>query len=457
MSELRHQTPDPDLLRQVLARASAGRRFSEADIFAERKSTLRIDLLDGRVVVAAQGLEEGAAVRTAGPAGCRFEYTDGLDEASLHRLAAGRTEPGTSCASGTELENLDTAPLLGALVEISAAVHRNEPACRRVEVTCYAVRQQVWIIDEQGGCAVDRRSAFRVSARVLAGQSWGMAHHGAAWTAAAFDPEQARRLAHHACSAARSAAGAGPVTTGLQTVVLAAGSGGILLHEACGHLLEADYVLPGLSPFAGRMGQTVASPLVSAVDDPTLPGLPASQLVDDEGVPAARKLLLDRGVLTSFLCGRRESASGGAGFRPGNARRRSFRHQPLPRMSNTMILAGETPPEDVIGQTARGIYAARLSAGQADPASGRFRFTVAEGSLIEEGKLTRPLDGGVISGTGPAALAAVDLVGTDAAVDPTAAGCTKGGQTIPVSVGHPTLRLRSLMVEPLHDAGEGRP
>ncbi len=113
--------------------------------------------------------------------------------------------------------------------------------------------------------------------------------------------------------------------------------------------------------------------------------------------------------------------------------------------------------EDVIGQTARGIYAARLSAGQADPASGRFRFTVAEGSLIEEGKLTRPLDGAVISGTGPAALAAVDLVGTDAAVDPTAAGCTKGEQTLPVSVGHPTLRLRSLMVEPLHDAGEGRP
>ncbi len=456
MNEPRHQTPDPDLLRRILARACAGRRYSEADLFAERKSTLRIDLLDGRVIGLVSGLEEGAAVRTAGPAGCRFAHSGGLDEASLCRLATGEAVDSSDGAAHPGLEPSVPESLVQALGHVGAEAGRGEPPCQRVEVSCYAACQQVWILDESGHLAMDQRSAFRVSARVLTADRWGAAHHGGAWTDTIFDLRQARHLARHARSAALTAAGARPVPAGEQTVVLAAGSGGILLHEACGHLLEADYIIPGLSPYAGRLGQAVASPLVSAVDDPTLPDLPASQMVDDEGVPTTRKLLLDQGIIAAFLCGRRE-AGGGAGFQPGNGRRRSFRHLPLPRMSNTMILSGETPPKEIIRRTGSGIYAARLSAGQADPASGRFRFTVAQGRLIEDGKLTWPLDGAVISGTGPAALSAVDLVGNDARVDATAAGCTKAGQTIPVSVGHPTLRIRTLTVEPLGSTREGQP
>lgn len=453
-----HQAPDPELLKRVLAHTTSGRRFSESDLFAERRTTLRIDLLDGSVTRLATGLEEGAAVRAAGDNGSRFRYTDGLDEASLHGLAGGHPECPAS-ADGQRMEDGIGAPaadrlepLLNTLGEISTEAVRAEPRCRQVEVSCYAFRQQVWIVDETGRLAADLRSAFRVTARIRLGDTWGLSHHGDTWPAAAFGGEEARQLARRALDAARSAAEAHPAPTGPRTVVLAAGSGGILLHEACGHLLEADYVLQGLSPYAHRLGQQVASPLISAVDDPTLPGLPASQQVDDEGQPARRKLLLDHGVLAAYLCGRRQAAAGGPGFTPGNGRRRSFRHPPLPRMSNTMILAGETPPEEIIRRTGSGIYAARLSAGRADPASGRFRFTVAEGTLIEQGKLTRPVGGAVISGVGPEALAAVDLLGIDTRMDATAAGCTKSGQTIPVSVGHPTLRIATLMVEPLAPA-----
>lgn len=465
MNENRHQAPDPELMRRVLSRASAGRRFSRADLFCEHRISLKIDLANDEVTRIAEGREQGSAVRTVGPSGDRFEYTDGLDQTSLERLATGATiEEGSGAWPGLEPGSPEPEPiadgpkpLVQALQEVAAEALRSDPSCRRVETSCYAVRQQVWILDENGRLADDHRSAMRVTVRVLAGNSWGTAHHGGDWSDSTFDCRQARQLAQVARRAALAARDARPAPPGPRTVILASGSGGILFHEACGHLLEADYVLRGHSPFAGRMGQPVASPLVTAVDDPTLPGLPASQLVDDEGQPTRRKLLLDGGVVTAYLCGRREAEAGGAGFRPGNARRRSFRHPPLPRMSNTMILAGEVPPEEIISQTASGIYAARLSAGQADPASGRFRFTVAEGALIEGGKLTCPLDGAVISGSGPETLAAIDLVGCDARMDATAAGCTKTGQTIAVSVGHPTLRIKSLMVQPLRPDGGGTP
>jgi TldD protein len=304
-------------------------------------------------------------------------------------------------------------------------------------------------MDAAGRLVSDRRMALRITARTRIGDTVGTAHLGGGRVMELLAPEEARELARRSVQAANIARDAGTATPGPAAVVIAAGSGGILLHEACGHLLEADYVRRGLSPYSGKLGRSVASPLVTAVDDPTLPGLPASQRIDDEGTIVRRKVLLHRGVLAGFLCGLYEAVDGEPGFTPGNARRRSFRHAPLPRMSNTMILPGEATPAEIIAATRDGIYAARLAAGRADPASGRFRFIVAEARRIENGSLTRPLAPLVISGIGPDALAAVDLVGSDARMDPTAAGCTKAGQTIPVSVGHPTLRIASLVVEPL--------
>jgi len=448
MNDPREQAPDPEQLRRILQRHPAGQGGPPADVFCERRSSLSIDLIDGEVTRLAKVREEGAAARTAGPGGWRFEFTDGLGPEALDRLAGG----GSRELAGARLTVLPPEPLeqlIASLRTVRAEAERLEPACRHFEVSFFASRQQVWILDAEGRLVTDRRSAMRVTARARIGAAMGSAHRGGAWSTGALDPVDARNLAGEAVKAARTALGATATNPGPRTVILAAGSGGILLHEACGHLLEADYVRRGLSPYAGRLGRTVASPMVTAVDDPTLPGLPATQHVDDEGTATRRKLLLHRGVLAGFLCGRLEAGEGGPGFTSGNARRRSFRHPPLPRMSNTMIVPGETPPAEIIGATRDGIFAARLAAGRADPVSGRFRFVVAEAALVENGRLTRPLAPLVISGVGPEALAAIDLVGNDGRVDPTAAGCTKAGQTIPVSVGHPTLRIETLTVEPL--------
>jgi len=445
--------PDPDLLRQVLSRVTAGRRWSEADLFAERRTTLRIDLQDGLVTAITGGLEEGAAVRTSGPAHGRFFFTDGLDEASLHSLAGiegAASPPSPATAAGTP----NSQRLLAALQAITTEAERLEPGCRQVAVSCHAFRRQVWIVDESGRLAEDDRSAVRVRAEVDFSEASGFSLHGSAWTDDPMPPAAARELARRAVDAARRSADTIPLPRGSRPMVLAAGGGGVLVHETCGHLLEADYVLSGRSPFGGMLGRSVASPLISVVDDPSLSGYPGSQRVDDEGSPARRKLLLGHGILRAYLCGRREAATGGDGFTPGNARRRSFRHVPLPRMSNTLVLAGESDPEEIIRTTDRGLFVTHLSAGQVDPATGRFRFTASEGSLIEGGRRTAPLEPFLVSGSASEALAAVDLVGHDLRVDPTAAACTKAGQAIPVSAGHPTLRLGSLMAQPLGTGGK---
>lgn len=448
MTEPRELAPDPEGLRRILHHCHVRGRGLPAEVFCERRSTLAIELINDDVARITEAAEEGTAVRSEGPRGSRFCYTDGLGPEALDRLAGGRGRTrGNGPSTGRPPE--DPARLIASLLVVGAEARRLEPACRDVALSYFASRQRVWIMDAEGRLCTDRRMALRITARIRVGGATGTAHIGGGRGTETLDPREARELAGQAVRAARAAGDAGTVTAGPATVVLASGSGGILLHEACGHLLEADYVRRGLSPYAGRLGRPVASPLVTAVDDPTLPGLPASQRVDDEGTAVRRKLLLDRGVLAGFLCSLREAADGEPGFTPGNARRRSFRHVPLPRMSNTMILPGQTPPAEIIAETRDGIYAARLAAGQADPASGRFRFTVAEASRIENGRLTRPLAPLVIRGIGPEALAAVDLVGSDGRVDPTASGCTKAGQTIPVSVGHPTLRIASLDVQPL--------
>lgn len=448
MNDPREQAPDPEQLRRILQRCPAGPGGLPADVFCERRSSLSIDLIDGEVTRLSEVREEGAATRSTGPDGSRFDFTDGLGPEALDRLAGGRGRE-TAGKRPTAPPPPPPERLVASLRALATEAGRLEPACRTFEVSFFASRQQVWILDAEGRLVTDRRSSMRLTARAWIDGAMGSAHHGGAWVAGEVDPIDVRNLARESVRAARTALGATAAAAGPRTVILAAGSGGILLHEACGHLLEADYVRRGLSPYAGRLGQAVASPMVTAVDDPTRPGLPASQLVDDEGTATRRKLLLDRGVLAGFLCGRREAGEGEPGFTPGNARRRSFRHPPLPRMSNTMIMPGETPPAEIIGATRNGIYAARLAAGRASPGSGRFSFVVAEATLVENGRPTRPLAPLIISGVGPEALAAIDLVGNDGRVDPTAAGCTKAGQTIPVSVGHPTLRIASLTVEPL--------
>jgi TldD protein len=227
-------------------------------------------------------------------------------------------------------------------------------------------------------------------------------------------------------------------------VVIASGSGGILFHEACGHGLEADLVAKGASAFAGRVGEQVASRLVTVVDDGTMAGEWGCFGIDDEGRPAQRNVLIDGGVLTDylwdFLRARREARPSS-----GNGRRQSYRHLPMVRMTNTFIGAGTSEPADIIASTDRGVYVAQLGGGQVNTASGDFVFGMTEAYLIEGGEVTDPIRDGNLIGNGPAALAAIDAVGHDFAMGGPGT-CGKDGQGVPVGTGTPTLRVPALTV-----------
>jgi TldD protein len=232
---------------------------------------------------------------------------------------------------------------------------------------------------------------------------------------------------------------------GTMTVVLGPGWPGILLHEAIGHGLEGDFNRKGTSAFAGRLGQQVASDLVTVVDDGTLPNRRGSLNVDDEGTPTSRTTLIERGVLRGYMQDKLNARL--MGMRPtGNGRRESYANPPMPRMTNTFMLAGEDDPLDIIRSVRRGLYAVSFGGGQVDITSGKFVFSASEAYLIEDGHVTAPVKGATLIGNGPDALTRVSRVGRDLALDEGIGTCGKEGQSVPVGVGLPTIRLDEMTV-----------
>jgi len=234
-----------------------------------------------------------------------------------------------------------------------------------------------------------------------------------------------------------------PAPTGELPVVLAGGSGGILFHEACGHGLEADAILKQASVYAGRVGELVASPLVTLVDDGTMDLEWGAIAIDDEGNPAARNVLIENGILTDYMWDWLQSTKDGRRS-SGNGRRESYQCLPLVRMTNTFLLAGTEDPDEIIAQTPYGIYVAQLSGGQVNTATGDFTFGTSEAYLIEDGKITAPLRDCQLIGNGPEILSRVDAVGTDFAMTP--GSCGKDGQTVPVGCGQATMRVSGMTV-----------
>ena len=232
---------------------------------------------------------------------------------------------------------------------------------------------------------------------------------------------------------------------GTMTVVLGPGWPGILLHEAVGHGLEGDFNRKGVSAFAGRLGQRVASELVTVIDDGTLPSRRGSLNVDDEGTPTGRTVLIERGVLTGYMQDRLNARL--MGMAPtGNGRRESFAHPPMPRMTNTFMLAGEEDPADILRSVKHGLYAVAFGGGQVDITSGKFVFSASEAYLVEDGKVTAPVKGATLIGNGPDALTRVSRVGRDLALDEGIGTCGKEGQSVPVGVGLPTIRIDAMTV-----------
>ena len=300
-----------------------------------------------------------------------------------------------------------------------------------------------------GHQAADVRPLVRVSITVIMEEDGrreqGSSGGGGRFDYAHFDDDRLREYARAAVHQARVNLSAAPAPAGTMTVVLGPGWPGILLHEAIGHGLEGDFNRKGSSAFSGRIGQQVAARGVTVVDDGTIPDRRGSLSIDDEGNPTNRTVLIEDGILANYM---QDSLNARLmGMQPtGNGRRESFAHLPLPRMTNTYMLNGDTPPEEIIASVDKGLYAVNFGGGQVDITSGKFVFSTAEAYLIENGKVTRPVKGATLIGNGPDALTRVAMIGNDMALDPGVGTCGKDGQSVPVGVGQPTLRIDELTV-----------
>jgi TldD protein len=251
--------------------------------------------------------------------------------------------------------------------------------------------------------------------------------------------------AEKAVHQARVNLAATPAPAGEMTVVLGSGWPGILLHEAIGHGLEGDFNRKGSSAFSGRVGERVAAKGVTVIDDGTIPDRRGSLSIDDEGNPTQRTVLIEDGILVAYLQDSLNARLMGVAL-TGNGRRESFAHVPLPRMTNTTMMAGDKDPAEIIASVKKGLYAANFGGGQVDITSGKFVFSAAEAYLIENGKITRPVRGATLIGNGPDVLTRVTMIGNDLALDPGVGTCGKEGQSVPVGVGQPTVKIEGLTV-----------
>jgi TldD protein len=311
------------------------------------------------------------------------------------------------------------------------------------------VYEVVLIARSDGHLAADVRPLVRVSVTVILQEAGrreqGSSGGGGRFDYAYFSDAVLRDYAKQAVHQASVNLAARPAPAGEMTVVLGSGWPGILLHEAIGHGLEGDFNRKGSSAFAGRIGERVAAPGVTVIDDGTIPDRRGSLSVDDEGNPTQRTVLIEDGILTGYLQDSLNARLMGVPV-TGNGRRESFAHLPLPRMTNTCMLNGKRDPQEIIASVKKGLYAANFGGGQVDITSGKFVFSAAEAYLIENGRITHPVKGATLIGNGPDALTRVSMIGNDLKLDPGVGTCGKEGQSVPVGVGQPTLRIDGLTV-----------
>jgi TldD protein len=438
-----------------------------AEVFVEdrRGSAARLD--DGRVEELTSTRERGAGVRVVVGDGVGYAHTADLTEAGLREAAgaaaaaarrpggrsrspvAVRRRPGGPSSAVIPPEDVAKAAKVDLLRRADEAARTGRTAVSQVSATYGDGRRRILVANSDGLLATDDQVRTRLAVNVVAsgdtGRQTGFESRAATAGFELFDGTSPEDLAGRAAARAVAKLSARPAPSGTLPVVLAAGSGGVLFHEACGHGLEADLVGKGASVFAGREGEQVADPAVTLVDDGTVAGEWGTTAVDDEGHPASRNVLIERGVLTGYLRDLLRSRGEGRSS-SGNGRRQSYRHLPMVRMTNTFLLAGADDPDEIVRSTPYGVYVARLGGGQVNTATGDFVFGMAESYLIEDGELTAPLREGNLIGNGPAVLRSIDAVGRDFAMGAGGGTCGKDGQAVPVGLGQPTLRIGAITV-----------
>ncbi len=452
-----------DVVEAVLNEALVG-GAEFAEIFAEDARRGSVNLDDGRIESLASSRDRGAGIRVVSGSATGFAHTADLTPEGLTRAARAAADavPGTESGSAKRMAMTATTPGpvevhpedidKGAKVEL---LRRAEEVARGADAAISQVsarygenRRRILVANSDGVLAGDdqTRTSFSVScvADGDAGLQTGSETVGLSIGYELFDRYQVEDLASRAAQRALTKLKARPAPSGTWPVVIGPGSGGVLFHEACGHGLEADLVRKGASAFAGRLGEQVASPLVTLIDDGTMADEWGRYAIDDEGAPAQRNVLIEDGILVDYLWdGLRAREEG----RPssGNGRRQSYRHLPMVRMTNTYLSGGDTDPDDIIASVDNGVYVARLGGGQVNTASGDFVFGMVEAYLIEDGKLTAPLREGQLIGNGPKVLTQIEAVGNDFEMGPPGT-CGKDGQGVPVGDGVPTLKVAELTI-----------
>jgi TldD protein len=446
---------------RVLARALA-RGGDFAELFGEERAGFSISVDESRVERPQSGRERGGGIRVVTGEITRFAHVDGLGEDDLLRAADGlaaaqegtATEPlAVKAADPPELQEIEVDPasvpaerkaeLLRELDERARAAGAD---VAQVSASYSEGRRRVAVANSEGLEATDDRTRVRLGAQVVARRNGSVetgfetlgAHRG--FELLEDDPA---RIAEQAARKALDLVGADPAPAGEMTVVVGGGFGGVLFHEMTGHGLEADAVQKGASVYAGKIGEKVAEPLLTAYDDGRMPGEWGTGAIDDEGTPCRRTAVIEEGKLTSYLYDRLRARRDRTES-TGNGRRESFRDLPIPRMTNTYIQPGDAKPEEIIAEVDRGFYAVSFGGGQVEPATGDFVFGVSEGYLIEGGKVTRPCRGATLIGNCLQALTRIDAVGSD--FEMKTGFCGKAGQTAPVGTGQGHVRIRGITV-----------
>jgi TldD protein len=456
----------PSLMERLLGSSLRG-RADDADVYLEYRINEELVLEEGTVKKAARHVSQGAGVRAQAGTRTGYAHTDeisigNLEEAARQARAIGE-RGGESVVVAVkngrphDLYSLPEPPIatdlqkkVALLRSVDEAARAADPRVRQVIASVTSEEVVMLIVTAAGWSVGDIRPLTRLNVTVIAeaaGQREIGIYGGGGRVPFQYflEEERWRRFAAEAARQATLKLGAVEAPAGAMTVVLGPGWPGILLHEAIGHGLEGDFNRKGVSAFAGRMGQQVASELVTVVDDGTLANRRGSLNVDDEGTPTGRTVLIERGVLRGYMQDKLNARLMGMPA-TGNGRRESYAYPPMPRMTNTFMLAGEEEPDAIIRSVDRGLYAVAFGGGQVDITNGKFVFSASEAYLIEGGRITAPVKGATLIGNGPDALTRVSRVGRDLALDEGIGTCGKDGQSVPVGVGLPTIRIDGMTV-----------
>lgn len=459
----------PRQLEKVLGTALE-KQADYADLYFETRTTEAVALEEGLVKKTARNISQGVGVRVLVGEKTGYAHTDNVSLETL-QIAAQTAQ----AISQESISSISTIPVSSArppqhalyplaisptsipltekiqlLQRIDEEAKRYDSRIVNVMASIVVEQKQMLILTSDGVMDADIQPLIRLQVTCIATQGTNrqQGSHGGGGRVEfgyLFENDRWREFAREAARQALLGLEAIPTPAGTMPVVLGPGWPGILLHEAIGHGLEGDFNRKKVSAFSNLMGQKVASELCTVVDDGTLPNRRGSLNIDDEGTPTSRTVLIEKGILRGYLQDRLNARL--MNMTPtGNGRRESFAHMPMPRMTNTFMLAGESAAEDIIKSVSRGLYAVSFGGGQVDITSGKFVFSASEAYLIEDGKITRPVKGATLIGNGPDVLTRISMVGNDLKLDDGIGTCGKEGQSVPVGVGQPTLRIDGITV-----------